>query len=132
MNIKEEIIKKTNVGFTAANDFKIIELTNEKAVIEYEVKESGLNPYNIVHGGMLYALADTTAGVLSCMSGRPSLTISASINYLKAANCKKVIATAKILKEGKNIGYYEVEIHDENKNLLTVVSVNMFFINNDK
>ena len=126
MNIKEEIIKKTNVGFTIANGFKIVELTKEKAVIEYEVKESGLNPYNIVHGGMLYALADTTAGVLSCMSGRPSLTTSANINYLKAANCKKVIAKASALKVGNKIGYFRVDVFDENDTILCTCNVEMY------
>ena len=132
MNIRDEILKNFNNGFIKHNGIKVNKLDFREAIVEYDVKESGLNPYNMVHGGMILSLADTACGILSCMSGRASVTTSSTINYINAAKCKKLYAKAKVLKEGKKIGYYEASVYDENNTLIASVFCNMFFINQDK
>ena len=126
--MEDKIIESFNSakGYIKANGFKIVELDKEHCKMKYEVSEDGLNPYGIVHGGVLFGLADTCAGALAFMSGRIPLTTNSSINYLNQASCKTLIAEATILKEGKNIGYYNVNIYDENSKLLVQSNVNMF------
>lgn len=122
----KELIENNNVGFIRANEFKVISITNEKVVLEYNVKESGINPMGIIHGGLLFGLADTAAGTLAFTTGRKCVTTSCNMNYLKPV-LKKVTATATILKIGKNIGYYYVELK-ENNDLVATANINMFFI----
>ena len=97
--------------------------------MEYKVKPNGLNPYGIVHGGVLFGLADTCAGTLAFMSGNTPVTTSANINYLNKAGGSKLKAEATILKEGKKIGYYNVNIYDDNNILIANSTVNMYFTN---
>ncbi len=127
--MKEKVIEEYNKdnGFMKHNDFKIIELDNNHAKLEYKIKKNGLNPIGIVHGGLLFGLCDTAAGVLASMNGKFPLTISCNVNYLKPAKGKKIFAIAKKLKEGKTIGYYSVELFDDNNSLITSATINMFY-----
>ncbi|MBQ6285130.1 MAG: PaaI family thioesterase [Bacilli bacterium] len=127
--MKDIVIEEYNKdkGFIRHNNFKIIELDSEHSKLEYRIKRDGLNPVGMVHGGLLFGLCDTAAGVLASMSGKFPLTISSNINYLKPARGKKIFAIAKKLKEGKTIGYYSVDLFDENNSLVTSATINMFF-----
>ena len=87
-----------------------------------------MNPYGMVHGGIIFSLADSCAGILGLMSGRRNVTTNSSINFINAAKCKKLIAIAKILDEKKSIGYYEVNVYDENKKLIATCLSNMYFL----
>ena len=129
--MKDKIIDGINnsKGFIKNNNFKIIELTKEHCIMEYKIKENGLNPYGIVHGGIIFGLADTCAGTLAFMSGNTPVTTNANINYLNKAQGSKLIAEATILKEGKKIGYYNVNIYDDNNVLIANSTVNMYFTN---
>lgn len=128
---KVEYVKKNfNIGngFIENHDIKIVSLTEEEAVLEYIIKESGLNPQKIVHGGLIFGLADTCAGTLGCTTGRFPLTTSANMNYLRPSTGTKLVAVAKPLKVGKNIGYYTVDVFNDEEELVANASVNMFFI----
>ncbi len=129
MELKEYIKERfgNDNGFIANHDFKVVSLTDEEAVLSYKIKDSGLNPQNTVHGGLLFGLADTCAGMLACMTGRFPVTTTASMNYLRPGVEGTISAVAKALKVGKTIGYYSVEIFDEENNLIATSQVNMFF-----
>ena len=59
--MKEKIIESLKKGLTGDQDFKLIKFEKEEVILEYNVKESGLNPYGMVHGGTIFALADTAS-----------------------------------------------------------------------
>ena len=130
MDIVEYVKSQFDVdsGFIKNHDIKLISLTKEEAILEYEIKESGLNPQKIVHGGLIFGLADTTAGALGCTTGKFPLTTNSNINYLRQATGTKLIAKAKALKVGKNMGYYAVDIFNDKDELIANANVNMFFI----
>ena len=130
--MKDKIAKIMDNGFYKNNGFDVVELTKEKCIMEYQIKESGLNPYNIVHGGIMFGLADTCAGVLSSVGGRIPVTTNANINYLKEANGSKLLAEATILKEGNKLGYYNVNIYNDQNELVAQANVNMYFISKEK
>ena len=124
----EELLNKDK-GFINNQNFKIEDCNEEFVKMSYEIKQEGLNPYDIVHGGVLFGLADTTSGVLAAIHNKKCVTTSATINYLSPAKKGKIYAVAKVLKEGKSIGYYIVDIYDEEDNLLVSANFNMYFIN---
>ena len=128
--MKEEIMERFNndKGFINSNGFKLTELDEEHAKMEYIIKKDGLNPIEIVHGGLLFGLADTVAGALASMSGKFPLTTSSTINYLSQAKGNKLYAVAKKLKQGNNLGYYEVLIYNDNDEIICESTINMYFI----
>lgn len=128
--IKESF--ETGNGFMAKNEFKITKLTKDICVMEIKNREEFLNPYGIVHGGILFGSADSAAGALACMSGKMPVTLNASMNYLSMCKGSKIIVEATILKQGNNIGYYNVNIYDEEKKLVAQANVNMYLKDYEK
>jgi len=120
INIKE--------GFMKENNFILKELTKEKCILEYKVKKSGLNPYGIIHGGLLFGLADSACGILSRNNNNLCVTTNASINYLNVCKDKKIIAIATIIKSGKNLGYYKCDIYDEHDNIIACANINLYYL----
>ena len=95
-----EVWDKRGQETDAANDFrKKIEMEITEARPGYAVGEIVLKPWHmnilgIVHGGVLYSLADTVGGT-AAMTGRDYAvpTVDGTIHYLKAGkNTSKIIA----------------------------------------
>lgn len=127
--MKEKVLEGFNNdnGFIKNNGFKILELNDEIAKLEYIVKDEGLNSIGIVHGGVLFGLCDTTAGCLACMSGYFPLTVNSNISYLNPISKGKLTAIAKKVKIGKTLGVYRVEAYDEKNKIICTSDVTMFF-----
>ena len=117
-----------NEGFMKENDFQIKELTKDKCILVYKVKKTGLNPYGIIHGGIIFGLADSACGILSRNNGNLCVTTSANINYLNICKDKKIEAVATIIKSGKNIGYYRCDIFDEHGKIIANANVNLYYL----
>lgn len=94
--------------------FKFIHIGDGKAVSELELQEQHKNPYGIPYGGVLFTMADDTAGVAFLSAGGNGVTVNGHVDYLRASrDAKKLICTAKVLKAGKRIFYIDADIKNE-------------------
>jgi len=97
---------------------KLLGLTIEELKDGYcrsrlEIKDDFLNKHKMVHGGVIYSIADISMGVTvysTLKTGEEASTIEIKINYLKPAHTKKLDCEAKIIQRGKNIAVLEAEI----------------------
>lgn len=126
--LKERL--NTTSSYLKSNDMRITELSNGYAKVEMTVDEKILNLYGYVHGGALFSVADFVAGAASFTTGRDSVTMNASINYLTAATGGKIIGIANEIKAGHKTGVYEVFIFNDQDDLLCRATLTMFFIHN--
>lgn len=102
-------------GLTKELGQQVMEVSAGYAKVEMEIDERHINPIGSVHGGAIFALADSAGGVAAMSHGSFVTTVDGSINYLNPAiNVKKLIADTRELKAGKNILVYNVDIRDEN------------------
>ena len=113
-------------GFIKSNNFKINKLGKDDCTLEYEIKKDGLNPYGIVHGGVLFGLADTAAGLLAAMNEKTVVTMNSSFNFINPTKEGKLFAISRIIKDGKTVGFYEVKIVDENDKIIANALINMY------
>lgn len=121
-----EVWDKRGQETDAANDFrKKIEMEITEARPGYAVGEIVLKPWHmnilgIVHGGVLYSLADTVGGT-AAMTGRDYAvpTVDGTIHYLKAGkNTSKIIARAQEIQNGYAFSVCECKIYDDKETLL--------------
>lgn len=129
---QEELKKKIGEvsGFVLNNGYRLVKLEDNYCEMEADVTEIAMNPFGMAHGGFIFGLADTAAGVAAMNDDkRYAVTSSSHIQYLKAASCKKIIAVAKCIKAGRTISVYDVEVFNENNELLTKASVEYFYLN---
>ena len=115
-------------GFDYNNGVVIDKVSKDEVISHIDATNTSLNVWGIVHGGLIFGLADTTAGILCYANGHESVTIDANINYLKPVkNYLKAVAT--IIKPGKTINLYKVDIYNEKEELCATVTFNFYNMN---
>lgn len=111
--------RNNHPGFTREMGMTVTEVTEGFARVEMTVDERCFNPIGSVHGGVIFALADTAGGVAATSRGSFVTTVTGNINYLNAAmQAKKLIAVTKEIKVGKNILVYDVTVLDEKEQVV--------------
>ena len=129
MNINEEDLKLFNNGFIENNDYKFVEYKDNQLIVEAKLNDYSLNPYKIAHGGFIYGLMDTCAGLhILLETNKKAVTISSSINYVKACKGSKLIAKSKPIKIGKNICIIDVYAYNDKDEIVTTGTFNFYFI----
>lgn len=78
-----------------------------------QVDEKHFNPHNVVHGGVLYSMADTGMGAaLYSLLEKNELcaTVEIKINYFKPVREGTIICDTTVIHKGKTIGVLESEL----------------------
>jgi acyl-CoA thioesterase len=78
-----------------------------------EVVDKLLNPHKVVHGGVMYSMADTGMGAAAYTNlGKNELcaTIEIKINYFKAVKAGMLTCNTKVIHQGKKIVTMDSEI----------------------
>jgi len=102
-------------SFPAMLGFHIESLGPGRAVLSMEVKKRHKQIQDVVHGGVLAALADTAAAIAAYTvvpHGTEIATIELKINYLSAVPGGKIKAEGKVLRAGRNFVVTECEVFD--------------------
>ena len=126
----QEMLSSEHSGFIRHNGIRVVSVDEEKSVLTADVTPENSNIWGGVHGGFLYAMADTAAGAFARIKyGRRNVTLSGSINYLRsAAHAKMLTAICREVKVGGHVGFFEVNITDEEERLIARAEVNMYFL----
>lgn len=77
------------------------------------------NPGDTLHGGVMFTLADTVAGVAAWSYGYFVTTIDSSFTFMrKGIPGETLVAEGKVLKKGSRIHFVEVTVANEAGDLL--------------
>lgn len=124
-----DITKIKDNGFMSYNGLYVVEAKENYVKIGVDITEKSLNPFGIVHGGLIYTLADSAMGIALATTGRSGVTLNSTIDYLTPGKGKKLFADTEIVKDGKSIVVFRVNIKDENDTLVSVASGTYYIIN---
>ena len=81
-----------------------------------EVNENLFNPHKVLHGGIMYSMADTgMGGALYTYLDKTELcaTIEIKINYFKAVSSGTLTCDTKVIHKGKTSAVMESEITND-------------------
>ncbi|MBO4106664.1 PaaI family thioesterase [Streptococcus suis] len=109
------------------DEYDIREAQPGQVTMEVRVKRDSLNPYQLAHGGYLFTLADSVAGMTVYSLGYFSVTLQSNINYLKAAkegDCLSI--SGKCLHDGRTTKVIDVVIQNQAGELVANASFTMF------
>jgi acyl-CoA thioesterase len=87
--------------------------TDEGVVYEADVGPQHLNPYGVAHGGVAYAMVDTSMGsavVAELTPDEACATIEVKIVYLAAAREGPMRCTTRLIQRTKRIAALESEV----------------------
>lgn len=100
-----------------------------KMPVDHRTKQ----PYGIMHGGASCVLAETVASVAAyfCVDQEKSITVGVEINtsHIKAVRNGYVYAVARPLHLGRTTQVWEIPIHDDAQNLVSMSRLRIAVLN---
>jgi uncharacterized protein (TIGR00369 family) len=100
--------------------FDVESVHDGRAIFGLDVRPRHKQIHGVVHGGILAALADTTAAIAAYTlvpRGVELATLELKINYLEPVPGGRVKADAHVLRAGRNFIVAECEIYNESGSL---------------
>lgn len=98
--------------------FEVTDVSEGRSTLEVEVRDELMNPHRVVHGAVLYALADTGMGAAlysMLAEGEACATANCSINYFRPVSGGAITCTTTVRHKGRNIATMESEIMNDGK-----------------
>lgn len=112
---------------TVLDDYQVTMLNEKEVLLTTKVTEKSLNPYGMAHGGFLFTLADSVAGLTTVARGSYSVTLQSNIHYMKAAKLGDTLSViGSCTHDGSRTKVVEVKIENQDKQLLASASFTMF------
>lgn len=95
--------------------FDLERVSRGRAILRLDARQHHKQLNNVVHGGILAALADTAGAIAAYTTvpvGVALATIELKINYLEAVPGGRIRADARVLRTGRNFVVTECDIFD--------------------
>jgi len=111
--------------------FKVEEVSGGRAVAYLQAGPQHANPMGTVHGGVLCDLADAAMGMAfaSTLARNESFTTtSLSINFFRPIWQAQLRAEAHVVSRGKNLGYIECDVADQDVKQVAKASCSCFVL----
>lgn len=118
--------------FMRHNNIFVTCAREDYAELEMEVTENSLNAYRVLHGGAYFTMADCAAGVTARSRGVRYVTLSSSMNFLKAVRSGKIKAIGRVVHRGSSTCIVHSEIFDEEGVLVADGTFTMFNLEGKK
>lgn len=93
----------------------------DTAEIELDLAECHLQPYGIVHGGVVATLIDTAtfwAAFMRLPEDVGLVNVDLKLNYLKPAVSGRLVARGRCIQAGRTISYAEATVLDADENTI--------------
>ncbi|RMG66512.1 MAG: hydroxyphenylacetyl-CoA thioesterase PaaI [Calditrichaeota bacterium] len=90
---------------------EIVHLAPGEVTLEMAVRREMLNGFGVIHGGVLFALADSAFAFASNSHGRVSLALECNITFMeKVLEGDRIQAVAREERCGRHIGVYTITL----------------------
>lgn len=87
-----------------------------QSVCHLEVAPTLLNPNGVLHGAVIYAMADTGMGgaLVSVLdAGQVCTTVEIKISYFRAVSAGTLRCRSRVIQKGKRIAFLEAMVYQE-------------------
>jgi uncharacterized protein (TIGR00369 family) len=112
--IKKVLASKPPIA--ALIGFDVEEIGQGRAVGSLQAGPQHANPMGTLHGGVLCDLADAAMGMAFASTLAPEesfTTMTLGINFFRPVWQARLRAEARVVNRGKNVGYVECEVADQ-------------------
>ena len=115
--------------FMEYNGIEICSISMDHSVLKATITENSLNPFGMIHGGLLYTMMDCVAGITARADNNVYVTQNVYVNYLSNVKDAKVIyAEGTVVKRGKTLTIIHAIVRTEDGQILSDGTVDMFRI----
>jgi acyl-CoA thioesterase len=112
-----DLIKQSvnNMGIARLLGMRVETLEDGLGGVSIQVNERLMHPQQIVHGGVIFTLADTAMSMALISVIPPGIrfsTIEAKINFLAPVRTGELQAEASIVQQGRSIAVLEATVYN--------------------
>jgi len=100
---------------------QLVSISFDQAEVKLKTEKCHLQPFGIVHGGVLATLIDTAtfwSVFLRLPEDAGLVNIDLKLNYLKSISTGIMTAQGRCIRAGRSINYAEASIKDKEGNLV--------------
>ena len=119
-------IKKHIQTISGFDKIEIVSIEAGHCELEVEVKETMLNLYGSVHGGVLYTFCDIASGISAYAYECSNVTLNGTINYLKPAGLGRLRVVCNTIHKGSTTVVHDVIIKDFEGNSIASARMTMY------
>jgi len=91
----------------------VVSQADGKSRCELEVNPTHLNPHQVVHGAVLFALADTGMGAAlytTLAPGESCATIEIKISFFRPVRLGRLVCETAVLNRGRTVAHLESKL----------------------
>ena len=110
-------------GFEEA---EILEIEPGHARIKIPVGQEALNLYGNIHGGFLYTLCDTVAGMSTYACEVSNVSLQGNINFIRPFQTGILYVEGNAIHKGRQTFVIQVSVTSENGKTIAAASFTMF------
>lgn len=114
--MNEAIPKEVNNPFADLIGLRFSGWGDGQSTCGLDVTPALLNPNGVVHGAVVYALADTGMGgalVSALDAGQVCTTVEIKMSYLRAATAGRLSCVARVIQKGNRIAFLEAQVFND-------------------
>jgi uncharacterized protein (TIGR00369 family) len=115
--------------------FTVESLASGEAVVSMPCLQHVHNVFGYTHGGATFSIADTAVGLAhlaAIKEGQTATTVESRISYMRPALSGLLRATARTVKQGRTLSFYECDVTDDTGRLVARVSATMMTLDEDR
>lgn len=105
---------------------QILEIAPGHAKVSVTITEEDLNFYGNVHGGFLFSLCDSVAGMATYAYEVTNVTQCSSFNFLKSVRSGTICVEANAIHKGRKTAVHQLEVRNEEGALVAAGTFTMF------
>lgn len=93
---------------------EVLNISEGHSKIQMTIREEMVNGFGIAHGGIAFSLADSALAFACNNRNNLSVALDVTITFTKAVNIgDTLIAEAREIHNGKSIGVYLINVHNQ-------------------
>ena len=100
---------------------RVVEVTRDASRVELDIADCHMQPFGIVHGGVIATLVDTAtfwAGFGPIAEDAGLVNVDLKLNYLQTVSSGRLIATGRCIRAGRTMSYAEAYVRTEDDRLI--------------
>ena len=107
-------------AFARLLGIELVEAGSGRATVRMAVTDEHRNSVGMVHGGVMYTLADYAFAVACNSHGVPAVAVQCSISYFRPPQGAVITAEASEVSLTRRLGTYTVHVRDTDGNLVAL------------
>jgi acyl-CoA thioesterase len=129
----QALLEKVNKGdaFAKSVGMHVVEISQGYAKAIMDVTDSHVNVFQMVHGGVVFSLADHACEAAGNSFGEPAVAIQNNVHFLASGKPgDRLEATARVVHRTRRIGLIEAVVLNQNQQILAQCHQVIYFKGN--